>query len=302
MTEPIRDEIIKCPECGSRNLAVNDIRGERVCDECGLVLEENIIDPQKEWRSFEDGASGAVRGGEPESRLIHDRGRGSTFDWREKGLTGRKKSQFYRMQKWQQRARMTSSRDRNLAEAYIEIKKIGSRMNLGPSILEQAGDIYKRAATAGLVRGRSTMAIVAASIYATLKLTGNPRPLPVMAQYTRCGQKEIGRTFRIMKRELGLKIRPTQPEDYVQLFASELQIRPEVSQEVHSIIQQAKEKEFDNGRAPAAIAAAAIYIACLLKEQRRTQSEIAAACGITEVTIRGCYKEMIKLLEIKLGN
>ena len=137
---------------------------------------------------------------------------------------------------------MTSSRDRNLAEAYIEIKKIGGRMNLGPSIMEQAGDIYKRAAEKGLVRGRSTISIVAASIYATLKLTGNPRPLPVMAQYTRCGQKEIGRTFRIMKRELGLKIRPTQPEDYVQLFASELQIRSEVSQEIHSIITKAKEK------------------------------------------------------------
>ena len=197
---------------------------------------------------------------------------------------------------------MTSSRDRNLAEAYIEIKKIGGRMNLGPSIMEQAGDIYKRAAEKGLVRGRSTISIVAASIYATLKLTGNPRPLPVMAQYTRCGQKEIGRTFRIMKRELGLKIRPTQPEDYVQLFASELQIRSEVSQEIHSIITKAKEKEFDNGRAPAAIAAAAIYIACLLKGQRRTQSEIAAACGVTEVTIRGCYKEMVKILEIDLSS
>ena len=61
MSDEIRDEIIKCPECGSRSLTVNDIRGERVCDDCGLVVEENIIDPQKEWRSFEDGVSGAVR-------------------------------------------------------------------------------------------------------------------------------------------------------------------------------------------------------------------------------------------------
>ena len=43
MTEDIED-IVKCTECGSRNLEKDVSRGELVCSHCGLVLEDNIID------------------------------------------------------------------------------------------------------------------------------------------------------------------------------------------------------------------------------------------------------------------
>ena len=46
------EDIVKCSDCGSRNLTRDETRGEVVCDDCGLVLEDNVIDQGAEWRVF----------------------------------------------------------------------------------------------------------------------------------------------------------------------------------------------------------------------------------------------------------
>ncbi|MDX1745193.1 MAG: TFIIB-type zinc ribbon-containing protein, partial [Halobacteriales archaeon] len=46
------ERVKECPECGSNNLVKSSDRAELVCDECGLVVEEEQIDPGPEWRAF----------------------------------------------------------------------------------------------------------------------------------------------------------------------------------------------------------------------------------------------------------
>jgi len=41
-----------CPECGSTNLIRSYDRGELTCMDCGLVIDEKIIDQGPEWRAF----------------------------------------------------------------------------------------------------------------------------------------------------------------------------------------------------------------------------------------------------------
>ncbi|MEM4786712.1 MAG: transcription initiation factor IIB, partial [Ignisphaera sp.] len=62
------------------------------------------------------------------------------------------------------------------------------------------------------------------------------------------------------------------------------------------IIQKARESGVTAGRDPAGVAAAAVYIAALLNDERRTQKEVAMAAGVTEVTVRNRYKELMKAL------
>ncbi|MFB6134653.1 MAG: TFIIB-type zinc ribbon-containing protein, partial [Halanaeroarchaeum sp.] len=50
--EAERDETIRCPECGGR-LANDTEHGETVCEDCGLVVEEDEIDRGPEWRAFD---------------------------------------------------------------------------------------------------------------------------------------------------------------------------------------------------------------------------------------------------------
>jgi len=46
------EELISvCPDCGSTNLS--DDKSEIVCNECGLVVEHDVVDPGPEWRAFD---------------------------------------------------------------------------------------------------------------------------------------------------------------------------------------------------------------------------------------------------------
>ena len=47
------------------------------------------------------------------------------------------------------------------------------------------------------------------------------------------------------------------------------------------------------------VAAAALYISAVLEGEKKTQREVADAIGVTEVTIRNRYKEMVETLGIK---
>jgi transcription initiation factor TFIIB len=49
------------------------------------------------------------------------------------------------------------------------------------------------------------------------------------------------------------------------------------------------------------MAAASLYIASILCNERRTQREVADIAGVTEVTIRNRYKELAEKLDISIG-
>jgi len=54
-----------------------------------------------------------------------------------------------------------------------------------------------------------------------------------------------------------------------------------------------------SGRGPAGIAAAGLYVSALLNNEKKTQREVADVAGITEVTIRNRYKELLDKLGLE---
>ena len=243
-------------------------------------------------------------------RCAHDRDasrqRLSTdIDWQNKDYSGktinsRYRSQFYRMRKWQKRSRVSNATERNLAMALAELDRMASRLELPKSVREAAAVNYKKAVDKRLIRGRSIEGVAAASLYAACRQCGVPRTLDEIGQASRTGRKEIGRTYRFMVRELKMKIMPTGPEDYISRFCSGLGLDADVEAKAYELIKAAQEKELTSERGPTGIAASIIYIASVLCGKRRTQREVAEVAGVTEVTIRNRYKELIQNLNIEL--
>jgi Transcription initiation factor TFIIIB, Brf1 subunit/Transcription initiation factor TFIIB len=91
------EDTVKCDECGSRNLAKDESRGEVVCQDCGLVLEDKVIDQGAEWRVFspEQGDQRA-RTGAPMTVMLHDKGLSTDIDWQNKDYSGKSISSRYR--------------------------------------------------------------------------------------------------------------------------------------------------------------------------------------------------------------
>ncbi|HIK01621.1 TPA: hypothetical protein H1008_00720, partial [archaeon] len=88
------------------------------------------------------------------------------------------------------------------------------------------------------------------------------------------------------------------PIDYISRFSSSLKLSPSVQEEAIKILKQAQEHDLVSGRGPTGVAAAAIYVSSTLSNEKRTQREVAEVAGVTEVTIRNRYKELIDELGI----
>lgn len=297
---------LDCPECGSRNLVHDYERAELVCNECGLVVDSDFIDQGPEWRAFDhDQRMKRSRVGAPMTYTIHDKGLSTMIDWRNrdsygKSISSKSRAQLYRLRKWQRRIRVSNATERNLAFALSELDRMASALGLSRNVRETAAVVYRKAVDMNLIRGRSIEGVAASALYAACRQCNVPRTLDEIAEVSRVSRKEIGRTYRFISRELGLKLMPTSPIDYIPRFCSGLNLHGEVQSKSVEILRQAAEKELTSGRGPTGVAAAAIYISSILCGDRRTQREVAEVAGVTEVTIRNRYKELAEQLDIEI--
>lgn len=298
------EETIKCPECGSTNLSRDYRRGELICNVCGLVIEEDFIDHGPDWRAFDsDQREKRARVGAPMTYTIHDKGLSTMIDWKNrdsygKSIPTRNRAQLYRLRKWQRRVRISDATERNLAIALSGLDRMASSISLPRTVRETAAMIYRKAALKKLVRGRSIEGVTAAALYAACRQCLVPRTLDEISNIAHISKKEIGRTYRYVSRELGLKLLPVSPEDYISRFCSRLKLSGDVQAKTLEILQEAAHRELTSGRGPTGIAAASLYIASVLCGERRTQREVADIAGVTEVTIRNRYKEIAEKLDI----
>lgn len=273
---------------------------------CGLVLTDRIIDEGPEWRAFDqEQRDKRARVGAPLTFTIHDKGLSTMIDWRNrdsygKDLAPKRRAQIYRLRKWQRRIRVSDATERNLAYALSELDRMASSLGLPRNVREIAAMLYRRAVEQRLIRGRSIEGVAAAALYAACRQSRIPRTLDEVAEVSRVGKKEIGRSYRFIARELHLSIPPTSPIDYVPRFISELKLLGEVQAEAIQILKQAANKGLTSGRGPTGVAAAAIYVASVLANSRRTQREVAAVARVTEVTVRNRYKELVEKLDLEV--
>ncbi len=284
--------IKKCPECGGINLVFNKDKGEIICKDCGLVIEEKMIDFGQEWQEFDhEQAEKRRRTGAPMTYTKYDRGLGTdigqTSDIYQLKAKGRNK--FFRLRKWQYR--ISTAIERNLKLALAELKRVSSYLKLPKSVEEESSRIYTMAVQRGLVRGRSMESVVAGALYAACRRHEVPRTLDELSEASGIDKKEIGRTYRFVTRELGIRILPSNPVDYIARFASALGLNAGTQSKAVEILEKAQEAELTSGRGPTGIAAASLYVAALMNNEKRTQREVADIAGVTEVTIRNRYKE-----------
>jgi transcription initiation factor TFIIB len=294
-------QMARCEECGSTSFIEDPSRGELICSKCGLVLKQDIIDTGQEWRAFDsEQMSKRARGGAPLTFTKHDKGLTTEIG---KGLgelykvPAKKRAQYYRLTKWHKR--LIKSKDRNLSFALSELQRIVSFLNLPRTVHERIARYYEEAVNKGLVRGRSIESVVASLTYAVSREFGSPRTLDEISESSGVDKREIGRTYRYIARELGVRILPADPMTYVPRFCSMLGLSDKVQAKSIEILRKAKKHDITSGKGPTGVAAAAIYIACVLIGEKRTQREVADIVGVTEVTIRNRYKELIEKLGIE---
>jgi transcription initiation factor TFIIB len=259
-----------------------------------------MVDFDQEWREVDsEAAARKRRTGAPMSYTQFDQGLGTDVGRKADlyQLDEAGKNKFFRLRKWQNR--ISTAIERNLKLALAELKRVSSFLKLPQSVEEEGSRIYTLAVRKGLVRGRSMESVVAGALYAACRRHDVPRTLDELSEASNIEKKEIGRTYRFITRELGITILPSNPSDYIARFASTLKLGPETQSRAVEIIESAQGIELTSGRGPTGIAAAALYVAALMNGEKRTQREVADVAGVTEVTIRNRYKELLDELDLE---
>jgi len=258
-----------------------------------------MVDFGQEWREFDsDSAEKRRRTGAPMTYTQFDQGLGTEVGQQKDllKLGSKDRNKFFRLRKWQYR--ISTAIERNLKLALGELKRVSSYLKLPRSVEEEAARIYTLAVQRGLVRGRSMESVVAGALYAACRRHEVPRTLDELSEASGIEKKEIGRTYRFVTRELGISILPSNPVDYIARFASALKLSAEAQSRSVEILEKAQKAELTSGRGPTGIAAAALYVAALMHGEKKTQREVADVAGVTEVTIRNRYKELLEELKL----
>ena len=303
----VRQRLVdKCPECSSTNLIHDYDTGETVCGDCGLVVNQQMMDKGPEWRAFtQEEKASRSRVGMPTSYSVHDKGLSTAISQIDRDAFGRKlplrtRLQMWRLRKWQIRSRVHSSIDRNLAQAMAELDRLSDKVYIPSPIKEKAAVIYRKALDKGLVRGRSIAAIAAASLYAACRRSGTPRTLREVAEASLVEKKDVARCYRLLLRELDVQMPIADPLTYVSKIAESTGISGKTQGAAIHILHEAKKSRAAAGKDPMGLAAAALYIACLQNNEKKTQKDIAEAAGVTEVTVRNRYKTLRKQLHLEI--
>jgi len=170
---------------------------------------------------------------------------------------------------------------------------MASALGLPDNVRETASVIYRRALSENLLPGRSIEGVATASLYAAARQVGNPRSLDEFTAVSRVEKMELTRTYRYVIRELGLRVQPADPTSYVPRFASRLDLSEETERRARELLDDAASEGITSGKSPVGLAAAAVYAAALLSNEKVTQSEVSGVADVSEVTIRNRYKELL---------
>ncbi len=197
----------QCPECDGR-VTTNAV--ETVCEDCGLVIDEQRIDHGPEWRAYDDEEH--ERTGAPLTAARHDRGLsteiGRGTDAKGNEISGQKRRRLARMRREQTRGRWRSKAERNLAHGLGEVRRLASALELSNSVRDQACQLFRSAQNEDLLRGRSIEAIAAASVYGACRCNGLSRLVDDVSEMARVAESRVTNAYKTLNEELGLPAEP----------------------------------------------------------------------------------------------
>lgn len=195
---------------------------------------------------------------------------------------------------------MYSSTERNLSQAMNELTRLTDKLHIPRDIAEHAALIYRKALDQGLIRGRSIKSIAAASIYTACRLTRTPRSLNEIVEASNKNQKEVARCYGLIQRKFKMNMPIDNPIKFVSNFASKAGLNQKTQNIAMDLLQKAKKRNATVGKGPTGIAAAALYIASIMNNEKNTQKNLASAAEVTEVTVRNRYKGLLKDLSLSI--
>jgi len=286
-----------CRNCNALKFTTDDVTGEITCSRCGCVFSENSEDRGMGRRNF-SGIADNTRTGQGLSLKRHDKGLFTIIGAQNKDSVGKllstKTAQtFSRLRKWDSRSQKKNSADGSLILALQELDKAQSKLGLSDTVIERASLFYRKASEKGLIRGRTVKSMAAACLYASCRDLEHSRTLTEITEQFAVHRKEVARSYRMLFIELDFAVSIADPIKSITKIASKIEIKEKTVRKAVQILNAAQDAGIVAGKNPEIIAATAIYAACVITGEAKSQIAISEAAGVSTVSIRN------RILEFK---
>lgn len=293
----------RCPTKGCKGspIITDTSSGEIICGSCGFVLLERSVDPTPEHILDSSEFITKTRTGPEQSLTMYDKGMMTVISDKDamgRSLSSDMRNTFGRLKVLNSRSRMASS-NRTLRFALLLLYSLKTKLGLPDSTAENAAYLYRKAMQKKITIGRSAKGIMSASVYLACRQTDIPRSLSDISLAANVSKKEVSRAYRNLIEKLEITLDPCNPSEFVTKIAHEANISEKTQRDALKLLSRLYEKGTSAGKNPMALAAATLYMSCIINGERKTQSEIAKASGITSVTIRNRYSALKKEIRIQ---
>jgi transcription initiation factor TFIIB len=302
-----------CSICKSNQIIADAESGELICSKCGQVISDKVQQEGPEWRNFDllassmsqsnSGSNSRSRVGMSTSLARHDMGLSTIIGRTDRDASGQKidaamRSTMDRLRVWDYRTQIRSATDRNLRNAFFKLDILRDKLGLTDSVVEKAAYIYRKAQERGLVRGRTISGVLAAAIYIACREMGISRTLKDIAEYSDVKFKEVTKSYRLLCIELDLKVPVVDPMKYIAKVANKANLSEKTRRQAAEIMNNITKREISAGKNPMGLAASVLYMSSIKTGENITQGNLSDAAGVTEVTLRNRYKDLMNTLEL----
>ena len=299
-----RNDATFCEQCKGYSVIFDMVSSEYVCSSCGCVANDKFFNNENSsGYSGQSGFSDRSRTGMPESLAIHHKGLSTLIgmgdtDARGKALEPAQRMKMQRLRTWNNRSQLNDSISRNLEKALKFLNNFGDKLYLSQAVLESAAYIYRKAAIKKLAKGRSTLGLVGAALYAACRETATPKTISDVASVCNLSSKDVMSHYKLILKELSLQMPVLHGPDYVTLIANRLDLSEKTKREALKIFSEVQLNRISIGKNPRALAGAVIYLASQTCNEFLRQVEICQVADISTVSLRKRCKEIKSTLEV----
>jgi transcription initiation factor TFIIB len=297
-----------CLTCNSNSLITDPDSGELICSHCGHVMTDRSNEYRPEWQAFppnpvEQTMRNRNRTGMPTSLARHDMGLATiigriNMDSSGHALDPAMRTTMERLRIWDIRTQIRSSTDRNLRNAFNNLEKLKDRLGLSDVAVEKTAYLYRKAQERGLVRGRTIPSVLAVAAYVACREMGISKTLKDIALAADIRRKDLSRTYRLLVIELDLKVPMVDTVKCIAKVANKAGLKEKTKREAIDTMYEISKRGITSGKDPMGLAASVLYLSSFIVGEHVTQSQIADAAGVTEVTLRNRFKDLKTRLEL----
>jgi len=282
------------------NFVEDPIRGEIICVDTAEVVADHVIQNSTPWRAYDSEEWFKRAHASAITHTVHDTGLVTDIKLVVKNHKMRMLS--LKMRSLQKHLRVSKDQ-KKLVDALTKMNRLAAQLGLPDSVKETCGIILKKIISALNPRKSKLDLYVVAAIVLASRAHGIPlRARDVLALVNRSEQM-YWRVMAEISFKLGTRIpkgRVPDPRAFLQKIVNNLGLSQKVYTLASIIINALKSRGYNEGKDPAGIAAAAVYVASIIMNEKKTQREVAKASEVTEVTIRNRYKDIVDKVEIQV--